>query len=253
MKRTRRVVERNKIKEYSAFSLIELSIVLIIMGLLVAGVTGGASMIENAKITSLKREVDDHIRDVFTFYSRTGRLPGDPDGSGQIGWRYVGTYPANSFPYPYNFGGINKVSAPFIELYLYGISSFKPDFGKGGITHVISSSDNRDVIRNIASKDGIPTSKIYKNIAFTHRTEGFVSNCNNDSCLLFGVESGTKAISMFLSEDNKSVNIAKKIDLKFDDGTYNGGNIRGYCNNLLTQTYSSADFCGEVIFYLEIK
>ena len=43
-------------KKYSdnilAFSLIELSIVLIIIGLLIAGVTGGASLIESAKITN---------------------------------------------------------------------------------------------------------------------------------------------------------------------------------------------------------
>jgi prepilin-type N-terminal cleavage/methylation domain-containing protein len=37
----------------SAFSLIELSIVLIIIGLLVAGVTGGSALIKNAEMRSV--------------------------------------------------------------------------------------------------------------------------------------------------------------------------------------------------------
>ncbi len=41
---------KSQINNLFAFSLIELSIVLIIIGLLVAGITGGAILIESAKI-----------------------------------------------------------------------------------------------------------------------------------------------------------------------------------------------------------
>ena len=44
----------------SAFSLIELSIVLIIIGLLVAGVTGGASLIQSAKTRALINEINNY-------------------------------------------------------------------------------------------------------------------------------------------------------------------------------------------------
>jgi hypothetical protein len=236
----------------SAFSLIELSIVIKIMGLRVAGVPGGASMIGNTKITSLKREVDDLIRDVFTFYSRAGRLPGDIDNSGQIGWSSNrNKYPAGSFSSPYSMSNINVVSGPFIELYLYGISSFKPDPTKNGIT--TNHTNDGAVIRNsIAPNGGIPTSKIYKGFAFTHLTEN--ASTTNINHIVFGIELGTKAINMFMSLDKKTITIVKKIELKFDDSSHSGGNIRGFCDGSLTKAYSSAiNYCSELYFFMEIK
>ena len=50
-----------------AFSLIELSIVLIIIGLLVAGITGGQSLIESAKIKAFMNEMDGYKQAVFAF------------------------------------------------------------------------------------------------------------------------------------------------------------------------------------------
>lgn len=51
------------------FSLIELSIVLIIIGLLVAGITGGASLIESAKIRNFITTTREWQNHVYTFYS----------------------------------------------------------------------------------------------------------------------------------------------------------------------------------------
>ncbi len=60
-----------------AFSLIELSIVLIIIGLLVAGVTGGASLIKNAELRSLMTEARGYQVAVNAFKERFQALPGD--------------------------------------------------------------------------------------------------------------------------------------------------------------------------------
>ena len=51
-----------------AFSLIELSIVLIIIGLLVAGIIGGKSLVENAKLKSMMNEVRNAKQGLNTFF-----------------------------------------------------------------------------------------------------------------------------------------------------------------------------------------
>jgi prepilin-type N-terminal cleavage/methylation domain-containing protein len=236
----------------SAFSLIELSIVIIIMGLLVAGVTGGASIIENAKVTSLKREVDGHIRDIFTFYARTGRLPGDLDNSGKIGHTSGrGPYYAGSFPEPYNLINVSMMVGPFIELYLYGISSFKPDPSVNNI---------QDHPMHVANTT-IPFSKIYKGFAFFHRYTNDAGASNSNYFLyqlmykttvdILTTKGGTESNAKIMS-------IVKKIESKFDDGNYNAGNIRGYCvgsdgENYGYINYSNAIICGEITFVFDVK
>lgn len=64
-----------KIQNNKGFSLIELSIVLIIMGLLVAGVTSGASLIKSARIRSIITEAEDFRSGINTYYGRYDRMP----------------------------------------------------------------------------------------------------------------------------------------------------------------------------------
>lgn len=61
----------------SAFSLIELSIVLIIIGLLIAGVTGGASLIKSSELRSIMGEARGYSVAVNAFFTQYNALPGD--------------------------------------------------------------------------------------------------------------------------------------------------------------------------------
>lgn len=61
----------------SAFSLIELSIVLIVIGLLIAGITGGASLIKSSELRSVMSEARGYAVAVNAFYSQYDALPGD--------------------------------------------------------------------------------------------------------------------------------------------------------------------------------
>jgi len=64
-------------KKRSAFSLIELSIVLIIIGLLIAGITGGASLIKSSELRAVMGEARGYAVAVNAFYTQFNALPGD--------------------------------------------------------------------------------------------------------------------------------------------------------------------------------
>ena len=80
-----------------AFSLIELSIVPIIIGLLVAGITGGQSLIYNAKINGAMKEIQNFKQGIFAFKALKDRLPGDLKNNNQIGLNADQRYDDNTF------------------------------------------------------------------------------------------------------------------------------------------------------------
>lgn len=71
------------------FSLIELSIVLIIIGLLVAGITGGASLIKNAELRSIMTEARGYKMAVNAYYASEDYLPGDDPNTNDRGTTHV--------------------------------------------------------------------------------------------------------------------------------------------------------------------
>ena len=66
-------------KNNKGFSLIELSIVLIIMGLLVAGITGGAALIKSAQLRSIITESNNQRAGYNTYYGQNDAVPGGID------------------------------------------------------------------------------------------------------------------------------------------------------------------------------
>ncbi len=68
---------KNATRKHSAFSLVELSIVLIIIGLLVAGVVGGSSLIKSAELRSVMSEARNYGIITNSFFVSYDALPGD--------------------------------------------------------------------------------------------------------------------------------------------------------------------------------
>ncbi len=59
------------------FTLVELAIVLMIIGLLIGGILKGQELIKNARIVSLARQIEGYRAAVLTFSDSYGALPGD--------------------------------------------------------------------------------------------------------------------------------------------------------------------------------
>ena len=214
----------NNNRNNKAFSLIELSIVLIIIGLLVAGITGGQSLIGSAKIRNIINEFNNLEKSIYAFKVIKDRLPGDINNDGILDSTPYIIYPDNTFKFPYD--GTDKAnnhyspdvySAPFVEMYLEKVYDFevkgKPKGGADG--------------RNTAKNGGMPFSKAFDGIFFAIRVVSsmpkyrFLDNTNQFDTSIY--------IQSFNDEYAIMANIAKKIDLKMDDGVYNTGKLRGYC------------------------
>lgn len=70
-------VSQKKINSQGGFTLIEIAIVLVIIGLLLGGVLQGQQLIENSRVRSATNSMNGIAAAVFSYQDRYGRLPGD--------------------------------------------------------------------------------------------------------------------------------------------------------------------------------
>ena len=70
---------RMKAKEEKGFTLVEIAIVMVIIGLLIGGVLKGQGMIQNAKVKNVVKQADELRAAIMGFYDKFGAYPGDED------------------------------------------------------------------------------------------------------------------------------------------------------------------------------
>lgn len=79
------MLEKLRIDGKRGFTLVELALVLVIVGLLITGVLKGEALIQNSKIKKLVNEKDSMSAAFYTFYDRFNQYPGDENVAGPTG------------------------------------------------------------------------------------------------------------------------------------------------------------------------
>ncbi|MBA3027839.1 MAG: type II secretion system protein [Desulfobacteraceae bacterium] len=71
-----------KLKNQMGFTLVEIAIVMVIIGLLIGGVLKGQGLIQNAKVKNVVKMADGLRAAVMGFYDKYGVMPGDENEAG---------------------------------------------------------------------------------------------------------------------------------------------------------------------------
>ena len=192
----------------SGFSLIELSIVLIIIGLLVAGITGGQSLIESAKARAVMNEARGYMQAVNTYFAAKGRLPGDPENTGKMGINSGIDIDEDDYD-----EDIYEPTAPWFDLNRDGITDYDID------TEITTLGKESKYIKNA----------LYKFIAVDN--EYWINDPDIDNSYISDFEN--KNIMSLTSMYNGYIpsKTATNIEEKMDDKSLDTGSIRvGFCS-----------------------
>ncbi len=135
------------------FTLLELAIVLVVIGLLIALVVRGITLQSSARVKRVAADIRNVHTAVMVYYSKKGVYPGDTDGDGLIdnnaaGWDSLAAYNI----------AFNKPS-PYGTYYLLGSRN-----SRNVIDVVVSNAEDRTEIDEILD-DGVLNSGALKLIA----------------------------------------------------------------------------------------
>lgn len=193
------------------FTLVEMAIVLIIIGIILGSVLKGQDLIAGAKEKKFKSEVDQLTTAYYTYYDKYSRLPGD-DNTAAARWT---TGPA--------VNGNNN-----------GIIDTETAFNTGALDHLRRAGfiADRPVNTNTAF-----TSTAYAGVtmAFGYGTAAtWATPTANNFIAIIGISAADKLL----------------FDTKYDDGNAATGNIRGVAADLTNgalAAYSDTNYIAYVL------
>ncbi len=218
-------IKKDFLNNEVAFSLIEMSMVLLILALLGVSITSIASLIETAKVRSFISITDDWKKDINAFYSLKGRLPSNLNNSyyiGELYYRNWAVYAKKVYTLS-NFGlsnyegldgatAISTCGAFWLDMYLAKTSDFKPN--ASGIKACGTSGAAPELFNGDLRAVGPKTINFKDNNGIWPQFR----NAMNGVYFQF-VDTNTHIKSR----------VFYKIDQKIDDGVYNEGKMRSFC------------------------
>ena len=220
----------------SAFSLIELSIVLIVIGLWIAGITGGASLIKSSELRSVMGEARGYAVAVNAFYSQFNALPGDYNTA--VGYAAAGDGDSTIEYYAAASAAGSESSNAWVALKAIG-----------AVTDITTTSG--PVTATTAPSFGAtaPASKVkssgwafdYRAISYTTGSP-FTSESASQNVVVLSGAIGTASLAVTSSTATAHVSLvnganvssaallasdALSIDAKIDDGAATTGKVKG--------------------------
>jgi prepilin-type N-terminal cleavage/methylation domain-containing protein len=195
------------------FTLIELSIVIVIIGLIVAGVVAGNGLVRQAKLRSIVSDIDKYKAAINTFKLAHDAYPGDLSNATSYG--YTGNGNGDGFIEDIN----TEATYAWNHMAKFGVIN-------GEYTGALSSSPKLVLERNMPELTWSGVGAI-----FAYAGKG--NNCiSSGSSLLFGVFQG-HVLSVGLPDGEGTwdcprkgflkVNEAATLDKKIDDGLADSG------------------------------
>jgi type II secretory pathway pseudopilin PulG len=198
----------NRNYKYSGFSLIELSILIVVIGLIIGGIMTGGSLIKAVKIS---RQIS-QLRDVETaynlFFLRYKHIPGDMSDA------------TAHWPDSYNGNG-DGIYGALEEGFVWSWHNLmKSGLLKGTFTGVYQS-----YAPFIVPDINVPTAPLGKDtgLYFIYNPVDFYDNFSN-----FLVVGSSKNGNDFLNGSATTSVIAKTIDRKIDDGIHYTGKVYAF-------------------------
>lgn len=223
------------------FSLVELSIVLVILGLLTGGILAGQSLIRAAELRGIVTQHNNILAATRTFRDKYMALPGDFANATQF-WG-TATHCPGAYNQPSttaatcNGDGDGLVEyydvATSHELHRFWQHLANAGLIEGSYTGVQTSSAS---VRSYASGINAPSTKISNSVvsigSYGNRTSGdpywWQGNYDNQLIMSLAADSNGYGVAMLRPDDMWN------IDMKLDDGRPAQGKIRSYRKNFHT-------------------
>ncbi len=214
----------------SGFTLVELAIVLMIIGLLIGGILKGQELIENARITMLGRTMKSYEAALLTFQDSYGALPGDTNNA-------TTRIPGCSAAHNCANGNVNGTIDGQVTYWYYGYYAIEPfqawkHLALAGLISGIDTSASLGTYLH-AGIEVPPTS--FGQQTYIKSSGG---NCQTAGQNMCGITIISSSHQQGDWRDGMSARIAQIIDLKFDDGMAMSGDVQAVSDGW-------ADGCGD--------
>lgn len=231
------------------FTLVELSIVLVIIGLLIGGILVAQSMIKTTKVTSFVREIRQYDVAISNFREKYKGIPGD---SSTMGCTNYGGNTCNDGALVSSTGNSGGQSTPDTD---GEIGAFWRDLQRGGFTYknvAFSPYTNTSVAWDF--KSNAPNSPMIKasiDSGIAVMTCGWTGYAETNCYTLFTFDPNAPndSPSTYVSPPLLTPEMALAIDLKMDDSAPYGGDVRNYMQ-AIDQGPSNDSACDDSNKYL---